>query len=484
MEILLISSFQSQKITRIDVAPPLSLLLLLGNLLRYHHQARLLDLNLFSCRDDVDQETQLIQAILQEIKDPQTLIGFSSFTTRHFPFVRRAARAIKEKHDDIHIVVGGIHVSLFAYDILQHCPEIDYAVIGEGEQQIVALADQLVKQWQPRSFSIPAFGWRDQNNRIQINPTGSLVENIDDIYIPAWNTVDFTHYYRDHSAWYNPRQHNIRISIPIQTSRGCPFSCNFCSAIQVYGRRYRARSPKHVVDEIQYHVEQHGHTYFGFVDDNFTVSKKHIIEIANQIVQRGLQIQFESFSGYHVATLDQEVIAALVAAGCVYTIMPIEHGNDYLRTNIIGKQLSKDKIYEVAALYRQYPVLTRGVFIMGFPEDTHDTLQDTLTMIEEIQLDLIDVFTLIPYPGTRVFEQSLTQNLLINAIDVTALWSGELELDNQSNAFYLKPMQLTLDDLQYWRSKFDGITQQHLAQWLSVRLDSLSRTSVLHRESF
>lgn len=229
------------------------------------------------------------------------------------------------------------------------------------------------------------------------------------------------------------------------------------------------------MDEIQLHVEQFGHRYFGFVDDNLTVSKRHILAIMNEIVRRDLDIQFESFSGYHIATLDEEVITALVEAGCIYTLMPIEHGNERMRNQIIGKKLPTEKIYEVVENYRKFEVLIRAVFIMGFPEDTHDTLRDTLEMIQRLQVDLVDVFTLIPYPGTKVFEQAMRDDLFINKIDQKELWSGHYTLNNQSSTFYLKPYSLSLNDLGQWRKTFDTLSEDHLNNWKATKNSRLNK---------
>ena len=87
--------------------------------------------------------------------------------------------------------------------------------------------------------------------------------------------------------------------------------------------------------------------------------------------------------------------------------VPIEIGNTYIRNNIIGKKLSDEKIYEIVKRYKKYNLFTVGLFIMGFAEDTTSTLNDTLFMINKLNLDINGVNTLIPFPGTRVFKEAL-----------------------------------------------------------------------------
>ncbi|MBF0530246.1 MAG: radical SAM protein, partial [Deltaproteobacteria bacterium] len=177
----------------------------------------------------------------------------------------------------------------------------------------------------------------------------------------------------------------------------------------------------------------------------------------NEIVRRGMVIQFESFNGYNLASLDEEIVAAMVEAGCVYVIPPIEHANEYIRNKIIGKHLSRDKIYEVVALYKKYNLLTRGLFIMGFPEDTRETLDETHRMILDLNLDMNNVFNLIPFPGTKVFEQARRDNLFLGEVNADRLWEGAWDLNAVRSCFYLKPYQMTLEDLEEYRKIFDGL---------------------------
>lgn len=465
-DVILVSSYQPSTVSRIDLSPPLSVLLLMGALEQAGYAARMVDLNLFVPTSALDEHEFYTNRIAEEIVNEQTLVGFSCLTTAHFPFFRAASARLKTRFPGIRIAIGGCHSSLFARDILDHCPDIDYIGIGESEEQIVQLVAGLDSDWINFQPDIEAFAWRDLGGHVCLNERKVFNKDLDSIYHPAWQSVDFTRYYRDHSNWHNPKGHEIKISIPIQTSRSCPFSCNFCSSIEVNGRGYRCRSASSIVDEIEFHVDHFDHRYFGFVDDNLTVSKKHILSIMNEIVRRHLDIQFESFSGYHIATLDEEMVSALVAGGCVYTLMPIEHGNERMRNQIIGKRLPTEKIFQVVDMYRRFDVLIRAIFIMGFPEDSDETLTDTLAMIEQMHVDLIDVFTLIPYPGTRVFDQAMRDNLFIDKIDRTELWSGHYKLSNQAGDFYIKPYTMSIDDLSEWRERFNLVTKNHLDTWV------------------
>ncbi len=459
MKILLISSYRFEKLSRTDIAPPLNLLCLAAVLRESGITPEILDLNLTEISQGKNDEESYINEIIGSCEriDDKLLVGLSCLTTSHFPFMRKAAAEIKKRFPEVVICIGGVHPTLFASEIITNCPEFDYVVIGEGEEQIVGLSESLRKNDRTLLRNIQSLCYRNAGGEAVVNPRRNYIKDLDTLPMPAWDMIDYGKYYRDHNNWRNPKGHDIRISIPIMTTRSCPYDCNFCSAHKTMGRGFRRRSPARVVDEIEYHCKEFGHNYFGFSDDNLTLNKSHILEICNEIVRRGLDIQFESFNGYNLASLDEEVVSAMVDAGCVYVILPIEHGNDYMRNDIIGKRLPREKIFEVAGLYKQYGLLTRGMFIMGFPEDTRETLDDTLRMINALQLDMINVFTLIPFPGTKIFTQVIRDNLLVGDVDISNLWSGEMGLDTGGGEFYIKPYNMSMEELCEYRKKFDEL---------------------------
>jgi anaerobic magnesium-protoporphyrin IX monomethyl ester cyclase len=457
MRVVLISSFTLSDVNRIDIAPPLSLLYVAAALRAGGHEPVLLDLTPLKVPPAANREEFYVKLIIKTIADVNPgLVGQNCFMSSHFTFVRNVARSIKAEFHSIPFAVGGIHPTLFAREIVSKCPEIDFVIMGEGERQAVLLADALQAGRMEDLAAIPSIAYRDSGSAL-LTPRLHYEEKLDTLPMPAWDLVRVEDYYTDHSKWYNPRNLDIKMSVPIMTSRSCPFHCNFCSAHVMMGRKLRLHGANRVVDEIQWLYQAHGLNYFGFVDDNITLQKRHILSICNEIVKRGLLIQFESFNGYNIASMDEEIVAAMCAAGCVYVIMPIEHGSDYIRNTIIGKRLPREKIFAMADIYKRHNLLTRGVFIMGFPEDTRETLDDTYRMMLDLKLDLYNVFTLIPFPGTRVFDQAMRDGLFLNEIHKDALWEGTLELNAVHQQVFLKPYHLTMEELAEYRKKFDEL---------------------------
>lgn len=456
MRILLISSYTPSDVSRIDIAPPLSLLYIAAVLRQQGHEAVLLDLTPLHVPTDSDREKFYLEHIMEKVKEVKPgLVGQNCFQSTHFSFVKKVAQSIKEASPLVPFAVGGIHPTLFAHDIIANCPEIDFVILGEGEVQASELANAL-QAGRPQDIAqIPSLAYRDNTGTPVVTQRQHYIEQLDILPMPAWDIVRMEDYYTDHSNWHNPKGLDIKMSVPILTSRSCPFDCNFCSAHAMMGRGLRMHSPKRVVDEIEWLYLEHGLNYFGFVDDNLTLNKKHILSICDGIIKRGLNIQFESFNGYNIASMDEEIVEAMCAAGCIYVIMPIEHGSDYMRNKIIGKHLPREKIYALAEIYRKHNLLTRAVFIMGFPEDTVETLEETYRMMLDLQLDLYNVFTLIPFPGTQVFDQAMRDGLFINDVRADRMWEGVLELNALQDQVFLKPYNMTVDELLEYRKIFD-----------------------------
>jgi radical SAM superfamily enzyme YgiQ (UPF0313 family) len=432
------------------------------------HEPVILDLNLLKMQlyeETMDHNEIFISHVLEKVQDIHPgMVGISCFTAARFPFIRRLADAIKQKYPGLPIIIGGMHPTLFYYEILEHCLSIDAIVIGEGELQTVALAEaySFDSGTNIHIQQIDALAYRDVDGKIICNPRKEYIQDLDNLPRLAWDLLRFEDYYADHSLWHNPRGLQINMSVPIYTSRSCPFDCNFCSSLNLMGRGLRLRSPIRVVDEMEMLYDTFGQNYFGFIDDNLVLRKDHVLSICNEIIRRGMNIHFESSVGFHINSLDEEVIEAMVRAGCTYFILPIEHGNEQIRNQVIGKKLSREKIFEVVEVCKRYNVLTGTSCIMGFPEDTIETLNETLILLEQLQLDIVNVATLIPFPGTKIFDQAIREHLFFDDVDISSLWNGNWIMDATERHFYIKPYKMNLDELNEYRNKFDAIRQNCL----------------------
>ncbi len=226
----------------------------------------------------------------------------------------------------------------------------------------------------------------------------------------------------------------------------------------VGGSRFRHRTAENVVAEMELLYEKYQVRHFSFMDDNLTFSKKRTIEICDQILKRNLNVQFETLNGLYVRSLDQDVIDALVSAGWVRGALAIESGSDYIRNIIIKKNISKEKVYEIVGLIKKYPqVYVKAYFIIGMPEDTNETLMETYNMINDLNIDEPTVTNVVPFPGTKLFDQCVRDRLFIDDVDLSTLWKDNSFYLTNNQRFFLKPYKIELEELKSYRTKLDQL---------------------------
>jgi radical SAM superfamily enzyme YgiQ (UPF0313 family) len=226
------------------------------------------------------------------------------------------------------------------------------------------------------------------------------------------------------------------------------------------GKTHRRRGGIKFVDEIEFLHRNYGINYFSIMDDNFTLHRGHIFEFCDEVRRRKLDIQFETPNGIWINSLNEKVIAALASVGLVHTSVAIESGSDYIRNEVVGKNLKRETIFEHIRILKKYNIMTAGFFIMGFPEDTYETLADTYKMMNQLKLDRMGAMTAMPFPGTKLFEQVKRDNLFVNPVDLNNLWKKPLS--HAQSDFIIKPYNLSIEELKKWRSKFAEVNDKYL----------------------
>ncbi|MEW6219634.1 MAG: radical SAM protein [Thermodesulfobacteriota bacterium] len=449
--------------------PPTSLLYLAGTLKASGFAARLLDLNLerpWQHAGDTAAD-RLASAVHQAIAETRPgLIGITCAFAGQFPRVRQLAAWCKAAAPDTPVVLGGTHPTLFPAEILRHCPAVDFIVIGEGETQLRELVAHLATGG---AAPLPAdgFAYRD-HGEIVVHPKTRFAADLDALPSPDYGLIRFPDYQRDVSAWYNPHGLPMPMAMPLVTSRSCPHRCPFCSMWLVMGPRFRARSAIHVADEIQLLMEEHGQHFFYVMDDNFTFDKARILTLAEEVLRRGLRFQFMTPNGLNVRTLDRETVDALAAMGAIRITLAIESGSDFIRNHIMRKGLPRERIFRAMDNLRRYPhIQVMGFFIMGMPEETAATLEETVQLLDEIQLDGFQIFPVTPYPGTALFAQCLRDNLFLMEMDLPSLWEMDW-LGYFSMRFFIKPYAMTIDELAACKERFDALASA-ASQRLAMR---------------
>jgi len=453
---------------------PMAHLYLAGSLNR-HFEVAVLDLNALRLWDDTPDQVaaMMASAVTRAVRESQPfLVGINCLFSGQIKEVLEIAGLVKALDPRIKTAAGGLHPTIFSEDIIKNCQDIDFVLQGEGEENTLALA--LALKNGESMAGIDGLTWRGTDWQIINQPKTSFIADPDQIPRPAYHLFDFQNYALDTSRWHNPKKIPIGVPVPIITSRSCPHRCSFCCMFRAMGTRFRPRSAEHVLDEMEYLYHEHQTRYFEIMDDNLTLNKKRALEICRGIVKRKMDIQFRTINGLSVNALDKELVDALAEAGLVWAFIAIESGSDFIRNQVMGKRLERSKIFEVVRAFKRQPqILLRGMFIMGMPEDTPETLMATNRLIEELDLDDCSVSNATPFPGTALYEQCLRENLLLQP-DL-GRWDNDLLFTaNKGGEFFIKPANMELEELSIYRAMFD---EQRLRK-MSPQYLAISRTAL------
>jgi magnesium-protoporphyrin IX monomethyl ester (oxidative) cyclase len=376
------------------------------------------------------------------------MIGITvHFSGRFHPSIE-ISKFIKEKFSHIPIVFGGIHPSIFPKEIMAQYSCVDFILQGESESTLVELVNAIEKT--KYDFNkIDGLCYRSQE-KIFLNKKERFIENIDNVFFPDYDLVNIKDYYFDTSHWVNPKKIPINLSLHIVSSRSCPRRCTFCSMFIVHGPKYRVRSASNIVDEIDFLCHKFGHSYFSFMDDNLTLDKQRAIEICNEIIKRGLNIQFDTPNGLDLNTLDEDVIEALIRAGLIRACFAIESGSEEIRKSI-NKNLSTERIFEVYRSIEKYPHLIYNTFfVIGFPNETRKTLDETYQLIKQLKLKKAIISFATPFPGTKLYDECAANKLI--EMDLNNFH----DIDNlcyTNKMPFIKPYNLEKQDLINFRFK-------------------------------
>lgn len=445
-------------VNREDFYPSAALIHLAAILRANSYEVRILDFNnseVHSKKEKyLEYSKEEITKSLNEFNPD--LVGLNCLFSGSWPDVLEFAKLVKNYSKDLKVATGGIHPTTFPKEILENCMEIDFVAIGEGENSIVALSASIDQNKPELLKSIKSFAFRDDKGVVHINRLKNYVDDLGTLPMPAWDLIDMNKFKMDLDHYYNPSETKIgKFKAAIFSSRACPLSCNFCDMFLVMGKKHRKRTIKAIIDEIELLHKDYGVNYFSFMDDQMTLNRASTIELCNEMIKRKLKIIWDTPNGLWINSLREDVIAKMAEAGLARASLAVEHGDDYIRNKVIGKLLERDKCIEVADLLKKYKIMSHGQFIMGFPEDTNETLKNSYDFIEELQLDKVGVGTLIPFPETKLYEQVTKENLWIIEPNYDELWKKPVS--QGQGDFIIKPHNMSIEDLYYWRKKFDEI---------------------------
>jgi magnesium-protoporphyrin IX monomethyl ester (oxidative) cyclase len=392
---------------------PLGFLYMAGHLEKKGFEVKILDCPLhYRKRKIVSKDTVKIglfsKDIEREILDfKPDIVGvscaYSAYEQDSFEIIELVRKIEPKLGKKVVVVVGGAHTSANPAYVLRN-NNIDIAVIGEGEEAMLEIAEKYSRGKSLDSIKGTAVR---KNKNIKINQPRQYIQNLDNLK-PSWHLLDMPLYFN------HPDNSSVTLrqpSIDIITSRGCPGNCVFCSIHTVWGRCWRGRSVKNVVDELEFLFKKYNVRQFRIQDDNLTLDRKRILGICSEIIKRNLDIRWDTPNGIAIWTLDKEVLRMMRKAGCYRITFGIESGSKRSQ-EYVRKIVDMGKIKDLIDYCHKIGIWVCSTFIIGFPYETKEDIEETKRFILNSKINFPFVYIAQPYPGTDMYNDFKKENLL------------------------------------------------------------------------
>jgi radical SAM superfamily enzyme YgiQ (UPF0313 family) len=336
-----------------------------------------------------------LQAWMAEHGRPD-VVGISTIT----PTVKRGyALADECRALGIPVIVGGPHVTFLPDEALAHA---DIVVRGEGEQAMNALLDLwhagYVKATDADCTRIPNLTWKDSAGAIHHNPMAPWIDDLDGLPVPDFSLADGTADCR----------FGGKTTVMVQTSRGCPFDCSFCSVTGMFGKKFRYRSIESVLREVR-RYNRRDHFVF-FCDDNFTANKRRARELVGAMMQEKLRFQWSTQVRTDLAR-DPELVALMKRAGCHTVFIGFESVNPKSLTEM-KKNQTLEEIRNAMRVIQGAGIHIHGMFVFGFEEDDWQTVEATVRLAREMKLTSVQLLILTPLPGSELYQRLVGEERL------------------------------------------------------------------------
>lgn len=338
------------------------------------------------------------------------LIGISNLFSSQADALFAACKKCKEVLPGTPLIVGGVHPTLAPLDCLKH-PDIDFVGVGEGEFLMLNLVKYLKGELQKKDLLSIYF---KENGQTKINGIYPKIENLDDLPLPAYHLVDFSKYF--FAARYDStvRGGSHQRWVSIITSRGCPFSCNFCNVKVLEGRKWRFRSPTHTVGELEYLYNNYGIRSFSFDDSDFTFRLERAEEIMDLLIKKKLSISFMFPNGIRADSLTKSLIKKMKKAGCEEITLAFEHGHEGFLNTVIKKGLNLRKALEAVTEISHIGIPMTGFFIFGMPGENREIHEKNIVFIYRVaKMGVIPNISLaMPLPKTELQQTAMEEGYL------------------------------------------------------------------------
>lgn len=315
-----------------------------------------------------------------------------SCTTASVMNAAKIARAVKEARPRTLTIAGGPHITALPEETFRRCAAFDYGIVGEGEAALVELLNAVEGHGNLRQAGSAVFREKEE---IVVNPRRPWIGDLNELPFPAYDLLpSFPHAYRP--AFLNYRRGP---AVSLSSSRGCPQACTFCDR-SVFGTRYRHFSEDYLLELIGDLHRRYGLRHLVLADDQFAASQERLVRLCEKLAQWAPPMRWNCDA--RVDSVNPELLALMKRAGCWMISYGIETGSQEILDRL-RKGIRLEQAEEALRRTKEAGIRAKGLFMAGYPEETEETLGQTLSFILRSPLDEINLSFLTPYPGTEIY---------------------------------------------------------------------------------
>lgn len=356
-----------------------------------------INIDILDCLKNRYDYSDFSEYICQERPD---VVGITAFTME-IESAFKCCEIIKSINKDIITVIGGVHASNAPEHVLSD-QNVDFIFRKEAEIPFYEFIKELINGGNFKD--VPNIGYKE-NGSMKFNQI-IYPENLDELPFPDYELMGLPEYPKTYMAKKYP-------FAPIISSRGCPYTCTYCSAQKMSGRKFRTRSPENIIEEIKTWKEKFNIKEFQIWDDNFTLNKKRAHIFCDLLKEEKIILPWWCPNGLRTETLDEPLIKKMKEIGLYAIALGIESGSEKIQKDM-KKNLNFEKVREVIELGNKYKIRMQGFFILGYPTETREDILKTINFSRKLPLRRASFLLFQPLVGSEIYESLQNQGKLKN----------------------------------------------------------------------
>lgn len=318
-------------------------------------------------------------------------------TTNITPSIFKAQdimKIAKKVNKNIRTIMGGIHSTFMYPQVLTEAPETDYVIRGEGEEVAANLMKAIAAGNDKETRAeITGIAYIDDDGKVFATAAHPVIEDLDTL-TPDWSLYDWDKYI------YTPL--DCRLAVP-NFARGCPFTCTFCSQWQFW-RRYRARSPKHFVDEIEILVKKYNVGFFILADEEPTINKQKFVALCQELIDRNLGVTWGINTRVTDIMRDADLLPFYRKAGLVHVSLGTEAASQ-MNLNRFRKETTIEENKYAIKLLQKNGIVAEAQFVMGLEHETPESIEETYQLCKDWDPDMANWTIYTPWPFSDLFKE-------------------------------------------------------------------------------